>query len=150
MRSRREIARAALFAVAVAACGTGDVGRPSSPSPAATPDAADSGAPPAIDAATYKALSDRPCPKGSTLDYDNFGGPFVLTWCAGCHSAALPEGSRQNAPITVNFDHVEDVRAHAARIWARAADDNAQMPPAGGPNASDREQLGEWLACGAP
>jgi hypothetical protein len=137
-----------MLAFALAGCGSGSVATPSGPPPPAM--ALDSGAPPAADGGAYKSLSERPCPAGSALDYDNFGGPFILTWCAGCHSSALPAGSRQNAPASVNFDHVEDVRALAPRIWARAADGNAQMPPAGGPSAADRALLGEWLACGAP
>jgi hypothetical protein len=98
----------------------------------------------------WTTLGERPCPKASSLTYENFGAPFFLTWCEGCHSTKIPEGSRQNAPLTMNFNTLDDVRAHKDRIWARAADSNSTMPPAGGPSANDRAMLGEWLACGAP
>jgi hypothetical protein len=48
------------------------------------------------------------------------------------------------------LDTLEDARAWADRIWVRAADHNATMPPVGGPEADERSALGEWLACGAP
>lgn len=95
-------------------------------------------------------LSERPCPEDSVLTYDDFGGPFVLSWCTGCHASGLPEGERQGAPAFSNFDTLEDIRAAAARMWARSGDHNLTMPPAGGPDALDREMFGEWLACGAP
>lgn len=105
-------------------------------------------APPvAADSAT---LAERPCPEDSIVSYESFGGPFLLDWCTGCHAAGLPDGSRQGAPLGVDFDDLEAARKHAARIWARAADGNATMPPVGGPDEEERTRLGEWLACGAP
>lgn len=95
-------------------------------------------------------LADRPCPDESFLTYENFGAPFFSEYCTGCHSSQLPSDMRQNAPPDVNFETLEKVRMHAARIYARAADDNDTMPPAGGPPSDVRELLGEWLACGAP
>lgn len=98
----------------------------------------------------WASLDDRPCPEDSILTYENFGGPFMISQCTGCHHAGLPEGERQMAPLAVNFDTVEAIRAQADRVWARAADQNATMPPAGAPGADERAMLGEWLACGAP
>lgn len=84
----------------------------------------------------------------SYLAYDNFGAPFVVNWCRGCHSSTVPAGMRQKAPIDVNFDTEADVREWAERIGARAAGSKPTMPPAGGPTADERQLLAEWLACG--
>ena len=99
----------------------------------------------------WGSLVERPCPEESTLTYDNFGGPFLLTWCTSCHGSAL-EGARdrQRAPAGVDFDDRSRVASFAQRIWERAADDNATMPPAGGVPPEERALLGEWLACGTP
>jgi uncharacterized membrane protein len=85
----------------------------------------------------------------SYLDYTTFGEPFLLNWCAGCHSAALPATMRQNAPAGVNFDTLEGVHQFQERIAARATGPSANMPPAGGPSAEERALLVEWLSCGA-
>jgi hypothetical protein len=95
-------------------------------------------------------LSERPCPEDSILTYENFGEPFLLSWCNGCHSSALPEGERQGAPLGSDFDDVALVREAGPRIWARSGDHNRQMPPLAGPEDEERTRLGEWLACGAP
>ena len=38
----------------------------------------------------------------SYLDYNNFGAPFVINWCRGCHSSSVPQGecshSRRGPP----------------------------------------------------
>ncbi len=126
--------------ISVAGCAPADEGETDGP---ATVDIAA-----AIEAADD--LSERPCPEDSVLSYDDFGGPFVLSFCAGCHASGLPEGERQGAPAFSNFDTLEDIRAAAARMWARSGDHNVTMPPEGGPDPLDREMFGEWLACGAP
>ncbi|PCC74523.1 hypothetical protein SAMN02745121_06781 [Nannocystis exedens] len=100
--------------------------------------------------ADYPSLDERPCPEDSILTAENFGAPFMLTHCTGCHHVALKEGERAGAPLGVDFESLIKVRAQAERIWARAADQNATMPPVGPPAAEERARLGEWLACGAP
>ncbi len=100
--------------------------------------------------AEWSDLDERPCPDDSDLTWENFGGPFVLTYCTGCHHSELPADVRQNAPYAINLETVELVRQNADRMWARAADQNATMPPAGAAADDERELLGEWLACGAP
>ena len=30
-----------------------------------------------------------------SVGYEDFAGPFLLNWCVGCHSSALPEGQRE-------------------------------------------------------
>jgi uncharacterized membrane protein len=85
----------------------------------------------------------------SYLDYDNFGAPFVINWCRGCHSSAVPVAMRQKAPADANFDNLEQVRMWSERIAFRAAGTVPNMPPAGGPSEEERALLAEWLACGA-
>ena len=129
MRSSRELLRPlALWAALGAALGTGACG---------------------TDGATQGDPSPSEACEQSYLDYSTFGEPFLLDWCAGCHSAALPATMRQSAPPDMNFDTIADVRRHADRITARASGDRPTMPPAGGPSAAERALLVEWLACGA-
>ena len=99
---------------------------------------------------SWEGFADRPCPDDTVLTWDNFGGPFVLNWCTGCHSANLPEGERAGATLGVDFDTVEDVQQWRSVMWVYSADDNLSMPPVGGPGPMDRFYFGEWLACGAP
>jgi hypothetical protein len=94
------------------------------------------------------------CPPESVLTWDNFGEPFLLTWCTPCHSSHLSgEGDpneRQDAPIDSNFDTYSQYMDWDAEVWNRAAADNDSMPPAGGPSPEDRAMLAEWIACGSP
>lgn len=85
----------------------------------------------------------------SYLTYENFGDPFVTSWCRGCHSSEVPVGMRQKAPDDVNFDDVGDVRTWGARIATKVAGPEPSMPPAGGPSTDERALLAEWIACGA-
>lgn len=103
-----------------------------------------------VDGPPPTRLADRECPPDSVLTYESFGGPFIYSYCSGCHSKDLPEGMRQEAPMGSDFDTLDATREWSARIWARAADHNLTMPPIGGPDDDEREMLGEWLACGAP
>jgi hypothetical protein len=132
-------AEAIAFALLVAACDAAESSDAEEDS-----SSSDSGA------MEWMTLDDRPCPEESFLTWENFGGPFVLSYCATCHGSGLPADMRQNAPIDIDFETVDDVRMHADRIWLRAADQNSTMPPAGAPPADMRTALGEWLACGAP
>lgn len=102
------------------------------------------------DEGPWNSLDERPCPDDSFLTHENFGGPFLLNYCTGCHHTGVPADLRQGAPLEINFDTLDDVRGHADRIWFRAADQNATMPPLGAPGEDERALLGEWLACGAP
>jgi hypothetical protein len=79
---------------------------------------------------------------------DGFGDEFTFTLDLAAQ-IDLPEGERQDAPLGVDFDTLDDVRRQAERIWARAGDHNQTMPPLGGPHELERSYLGEWLACGA-
>jgi hypothetical protein len=95
-------------------------------------------------------LEERPCPPESIVSYQNFASGFLAEYCRGCHGGDVPKSMRHGAPLAVTFDEVGEVRQRAARIYARAGDGYATMPPAGGPSFEARELLGEWLACGAP
>jgi uncharacterized membrane protein len=86
----------------------------------------------------------------SYLTYDDFGAPFVASWCRGCHSAQLPPDMRQGSPMDINFDSVDDIRQLSARMIVRACAAPPTMPPRGGPSDDDRARLAEWLNCGAP
>jgi uncharacterized membrane protein len=92
-------------------------------------------------------LSDMSCPtQGTQLTYDNFGQNFVGQWCNHCHA-----NSSSGAPGSYKFDSRVDIQKHAARIFVRAAGPNTTMPPGpDDPPELDRDQLAEWLACGAP
>jgi hypothetical protein len=112
----------------------------------------DAGPPALADSGPFESLQGRPCPEDgelAELSYESFGAPFFSSYCQGCHGSARPEGQRQGAPPAISFDDAAAIRLHAARIWARAADQNATMPPVGGPPRREREKLGAWLACGA-
>ncbi len=91
-----------------------------------------------------------PCPsEGTMLTYDNFGAQFLADNCNTCHSAE--DAARHGAPDSYRFDTLDEVHAHAARIFVRAAGPNTSMPPGPyDPPLDDRERLAEWLACGAP
>lgn len=102
------------------------------------------------DMGPWTSLDERPCPDDSFLTHENFGGPFMLSYCTTCHSSMLPADMRQGSPIDANFDDIDDIREWAPQIWLRAADQNLNMPPVGPPPDEERARLGEWLACGAP
>lgn len=131
MRSRRELLFVfPLVAAAAAACS----GSSSAPDTSAT----------------AQPIQGRDCPKSSPLTYESFGAPFFLDYCTGCHSSKVAEADRRGAPVGVDFDTLDGIRSKLAKIYGRAGDDHTTMPPAGGPNADLRHQLGDWLACGAP
>ncbi len=96
------------------------------------------------------AIPGRACPPDAFVDAQSFGMPLMTTWCTSCHSAALTGDERRGAPVGLDLESEAAVREYALRIFARAADDNLSMPPAGGPTEQERVLLGDWLACGAP
>jgi uncharacterized membrane protein len=95
------------------------------------------------------------CPEGSTLTYESFGKPFMETYCTSCHSSELSGTMRNGAPRFHDFDTLVGIRAVANHIdETTAAGPNATnegMPPeAPFPTLEERQQLGEWIACGMP
>lgn len=92
-------------------------------------------------------LKDEPCPDGGTpLTYDNFGAEFFATYCNRCHASA-----QHGAPSSFQFNTLDQIHQHVDRIFVRAAGPNTTMPPGSDdPPLDARDQLAEWLACGAP
>lgn len=95
------------------------------------------------------------CPDGSTLTYASFGEQFMADYCVMCHSSTAED--RHGAPKSANFDTIEEIRAKADDIDSAAGKgpsaSNDWMPDSASvafPTATEREQLAEWLACGAP
>lgn len=155
----RFIYRQGLLALLVCGCGnhderdTGDdtgaiAESDAGAGPEAMPSSLEDAAP--VDEGPWMRLADRPCPEDNQLSWESFGAAFMLEYCTGCHGRAVASGARQGAPDTVVFDDPNSIRELEERIWARAADNNATMPPVGGPDAETRRKLGQWLACGSP
>ncbi|MEQ1503657.1 MAG: hypothetical protein ABMB14_15570, partial [Myxococcota bacterium] len=96
------------------------VGCPAEESPAPSLDSGDTGATGTGD----------PCADAPITTWDNFGAGFVTQHCDTCHASTTP--NRHDAPVDVTFDDEDQVWAWADRILARAAGDEATMPPQGG------------------
>jgi len=99
--------------------------------------------------------TDSVCPAGSKLTYDSWGSTFFATYCTRCHSMTREGEQRNGAPDGYNWDDLNSVRAHQEQIDLMAAASidvvNHEMPPSDPrPPTSERQKLGEWLACGAP
>ena len=90
-------------------------------------------------------MADHPCPpEGTELTYDDFAKPFFDRWCNRCHGGTNSYSSR-------SFTTIETIRAQRERIFANAAAGNTSMPPGpDDPSDEERQQLADWLACGAP
>jgi hypothetical protein len=95
------------------------------------------------------------CPQGSTLTYENFGKPFMENYCTRCHSTELRGDARMGATGLHDFDTLFGIQAMHEHIdlttAAGPAATNTSMPPSKpAPSFEEREQLGEWIACGMP
>lgn len=95
------------------------------------------------------------CPPSSPLTYANFGQPFMAQYCTRCHSSALAGAARMGAPAFHDFDTQIGVQRVADHVDAAAgsgpAATNQRMPPSDPrPTMEERQQLAEWIACGAP
>lgn len=98
------------------------------------------------------------CPDGSTLTYDTFGREFFEAYCVRCHDSQLATiAERNGAPLGTDLETLADVRMHLEAIDEAAAAGptrvNLYMPPSTStaiPSDAERDQLGEWIACGAP
>lgn len=98
----------------------------------------------------YEEIADQPCPpSGTSLRFETFGAPFMLAYCASCHGADSLD--RQGAPGDFIFDTAAQIQRHRDRIFVRSAAGNDSMPPGPqDPPRRERDQLAEWLRCGAP
>ena len=79
------------------------------------------------------------CPTDSSLTYESFGQAFFEANCLSCHA------SKERPTLSTQAD----VQANAARILDQAVYTTA-MPQDADLATSERQLLGEWLACGAP
>ncbi|MEY4509838.1 MAG: hypothetical protein RLZZ450_1960 [Pseudomonadota bacterium] len=98
------------------------------------------------------ASSGPECPPASTLTYADFGKPFLTKYCSSCHAASVRGSARQAAPTDDVFDTVAQVRAKSDEVVHEVSVEKS-MPFGPGslkPSAAEREQFGEWVACGAP
>ncbi|MCC6646190.1 MAG: hypothetical protein IT374_11530 [Polyangiaceae bacterium] len=91
-----------------------------------------------------ETLGERACTaEGAKLTYESFGRGFFDRWCVRCHGAGEGYSSR-------SFTSVEAIRAARERIFVNAVGDDPPMPPGpDDPPVAEREQLADWLACGA-
>jgi hypothetical protein len=96
------------------------------------------------------------CPTaGTTLTYDNFGKPFMESYCTRCHSSQLVGTQRMGAPSFHDFDSLFGIKAVSMHIdettGSGPAATNTGMPPDGAkPTKAEREMLAQWIACGMP
>lgn len=95
------------------------------------------------------------CPGGSTLTYESFGQQFMSDYCVRCHSSSVMGADRKGAPAGHDFDSLAGIQLVSDHVDQKAAAGpssiNTAMPPSDPrPSMEEREQLGEWLACGAP
>lgn len=95
------------------------------------------------------------CPQGSTLTYNNFGKPFMERYCTRCHSSDLTGAARRGAPSFHDFDTLFGIKAVSDHIDETTAAGPAAVNegmPEGSPKPTlmERQQLGEWIACGMP
>jgi uncharacterized membrane protein len=91
-------------------------------------------------------IDSKSCPTaGTKLSYANFGQAFVSKYCGGCHTGGSSRGG-------VSIDSQANVQKWKADVFKQAAGSNTSMPPSGStaPTQAERDQLAEWLACGAP
>lgn len=100
-------------------------------------------------------LTGTTCPSSSPLTYANFGEGFMVNYCTRCHSSTLTGAARMGAPAFHDFDTklgVQQVGDHVDQVaGAGPQATNESMPPNGAqPTRAEREQLAEWVACGAP
>ena len=95
------------------------------------------------------------CPPTQTLTYENFGRPFMESYCTRCHHSALMGDDRMGAPTFHDFDTLFGIRAVSNHVDETSASGpaatNDSMPPNGAkPTLEERQRLGEWIACGMP
>lgn len=93
------------------------------------------------------------CPPTDPPTYASFGQTFMESFCTECHDAAKTGTMRQDAPPTIDFDTLANLRMWTSQIDKQAAIGpagmNRLMPPAGNPLPTDdqRHRLGEFIAC---
>ena len=92
------------------------------------------------------------CPPTSTLNYTNFGKPFMEMYCTRCHDSQKTGDARMGAPKFHDFDTLLGIKQVADHVDQVAASGpkatNETMPDDGAkPTLAERQMLGEWIAC---
>jgi hypothetical protein len=107
------------------------------------------------DESVFGPPTESTCSQGSTLTYDNFGKPFMEKYCTQCHHSELVGAEREGAPSFHDFDTLFGIKAVSNHIdettaSGPAATNDGMPPDAPYPTLMERQQLGEWIACGMP
>lgn len=84
------------------------------------------------------------CPPNSSAQQSS-GGFLLSGTCNGCHSENLQGADRAGAPVGVDFDTPALIKAQAEAIYNSVLD--GSMPPGGGLNELQIENLRVFLAC---
>lgn len=85
------------------------------------------------------------CEDAPVLMWSNFGEGFLIENCQTCHASTTND--RHDAPDSVVFDTLADVKDQRDAILNAATGDDPYMPPQGGVSDDDRERLQIWLTC---
>jgi len=100
----------------------------------------------AADSGTPGPGPETECDTGAPeVTWTNWGEGFFRSFCTACHSISSP--NRYDAPETINFDTLVDVRGYEAAIRS-AVLDRGTMPVGGGAPEEDLYLLGLFLDCG--
>jgi len=98
-----------------------------------------------LDTAQADTGTDAACLEPDLPTWETWGEGFFVTWCQSCHSRTTPQ--RAGAPVGIDFDNVEDIRAQADAI-RRTVLDTESMPVGGGLDEADQDALDLLLRCG--
>ncbi len=79
------------------------------------------------------------CATDSTLTYENYGAAFISTNCLSCHRSNESPTLATQAAVQANVENILDTTVYTDYMPDGRSLTNAQ-----------REELGAWLACGAP
>ena len=90
------------------------------------------------------------CPPDSPHTWETTGSLYLQSYCVGCHSSGYGPGERGGAPLGIDFDTLDDVRAWAVEIEEVSVGDDRTMPPAGGPTPRELADFAEWIRCDLP
>jgi uncharacterized membrane protein len=90
------------------------------------------------------------CDAADAPTYENYGREFVANHCLTCHSAEKEGTFRLGAPVGVDFDTVEEIRADSDAVHELTV--VKKTMPFGTSSLTDeeRQEFGAWLDCGAP
>ncbi len=90
-------------------------------------------------------MANTACPDaGTALTYDNFGADFMTGYCVSCHGVGRTEKN-----VALNTRAL--VLTWKSQVSSQAGQ-GTSMPPTGStiPTQAERDQLVQWVSCGAP